>query len=153
MGKITELSFSISYFLSDIILIILTVAIIYLTIKDKQKALAINELKKQTKIIKDLLMLQHEPKFTTNYASSGYFEIENIGNDCYNLQIIAINNSNQKDVFKNWNDFYSSGSKKRIYHQDVQNSNYDFIFEDKFGQKMKQTLYGKEKKFSNIEKI
>lgn len=121
--------------------------------KDEQKTIAINELKSQTKKLEDLFLLQIQPKFSIELSSNGYMNINNIGGDCYNLKIIPEEGTSGEygNPFKDWDDYYSAHTAKSINYSTYGDRNFIFTFEDKFGNKMKQILYTKKRKFSNLE--
>ena len=125
----------------------------YLSKKDKQKTIAINELKSQTEKLEKLLLLQVQPKFTTESRSSDYMNIINIGGDCYNLKITTEDETfgSHGNPFENWDDFYSTSTAKPINYSTFGDRNFIFTFEDKVGNRMRQTLLTSKRKFSNTE--
>ena len=125
----------------------------HLSKKDKQKTIAINELKTQTKHLEDLFFYQIQPRFTTVLRSSDYMDIRNIGGDCYNLKITPEEGTYGKhgNPFETTDDFFSSSSTRSINYSIHGDRNYIFTFEDKFGHEMRQTLLTSKRKFSNLE--
>ncbi len=125
----------------------------YLSKKDQQKTIAINELRTQTKHLEDLLLYQIQPRFTTEMRSTDYMDIVNIGGDCYNLQITSEEETFGKhgNPFENMDNFFSSSTKRSINYSIHGDRNFIFTFEDKFGNKMRQTLHTSKRKFSNLE--
>ena len=123
--------------------------------KDKQKTIAINELKSQTEKLEKLFLLQVQPKFTTKLGSTDYMDIINIGGDCYNLKITTKDGTygNHGNPFKNWDDFYSASTAKSINYSTFGDRDFIFTFEDKVGNRMKQTLLTSKRKFSNTEDL
>jgi len=125
----------------------------YLSKKDKQKTIAINELKSQTEKLEKLFLLQVQPKFTTLKKSTDYIDIKNIGGDCYNLKITTEDGTFGRygNPFKDWDDFYSASTATTISYSNYEDRNFIFTFEDKFGNRMRQTLLTSKRKFSNTE--
>jgi len=126
-----------------------------LTKNDKQKTIAINELKIQTKKLEKLYLYQVQPKFTTKLRSTDYMDIVNIVGDCYNLKIDVVEETIGKygNPFENLDDFFSSSTTKSINYKTYGENNFSFFFEDIFGNKMNQTLYTSKRKFSNLESL
>jgi hypothetical protein len=127
----------------------------YLSQKDKQKTIAIDELKKHTRHLEDLLLLQIQPRFTTKLSATDYMNIINIGGDCFNLKITSDQETfgKQSNPFETMDDFFSSSSAKSLNYSIYGDRNFIFSFEDKFGNKMKQTLFTSKKRFSNLETL
>ena len=125
----------------------------YLSKKDQQKTIAINELKTQTKHLEDLFLYQIQPRFTTELGSTGNMNIINIGGDCYNLKIISSEETFGKhgNPFESMDDFFSSSSSRSINYSIYGDRDFIFTFEDKFGNKKRQTLYTSKRKFSCLE--
>lgn len=125
----------------------------YLSKKDQQKTIAINELRTQTKHLEDLLLYQIQPRFTTKSGSTHYMNIINVGGDCYKLKITTNEETFGKNgnPFENIDDFFSSSSYRSINYLIFGDRDFIFTFEDKFGNKMRQTLYTSKRKFSNLE--
>jgi hypothetical protein len=121
--------------------------------KDQQKTIAINELKTQTKHLEDLLLYQIQPRFSTELSSSDYMNIINVGGDCYKLKITSNEETFGKygNPFEKMDDFFSSSSSRTINYSTFGDRDFIFTFEDKFGNKMRQTLYTSKRKFSNLE--
>ncbi len=133
----------------------LAVKTYFLTKKDKQKTIAINELKSQTENLRKLFLLQIRPRFTTELLSTDYMNIINIGGDCYNLTITTEDGTFGKygNPFENWDNFYSASTAKSINYSTYGDKDFIFTFEDKLGYKMRQILYTSKRKFSNLEII
>lgn len=127
----------------------------YLSKNDQQKTIAINELKIQTKHLEDLFLYQIQPRFTTELSSTNYMNIINIGGDCYNLKITSGEETYGKygNPFEKMDDFFSSSSSRSINYSTFGDRDFIFTFEDKFGNKMKQTLYTSNRKFSCLETL
>ena len=121
--------------------------------KDKQKTIAINELKMQTKHLENLLLYQIQPRFTTEMSSSDYMNIVNVGGDCYNLVITTEERNFGKygNPFEKMDNFFSASTKRSINYSTYGDRNFIFTFEDKFGNRMRQILYTNKRKFSNLE--
>ena len=133
-----------------------------LTIKDKSKTIAINELKNQSVELKNqtnelnsqtlkldvqnqelkaLYLLQIQPRLKVQIIGNGYF-VENFGGgDCHNLKIEPYNceESTNPDPFDGWNDL-ASHNPKIIPINKLSNCKYAFKFEDHFNNKYKQIL-------------
>ncbi len=125
-----------------------------LTKKDKQKTIAINELKQQTKKLEQLYFMQIAPHFVVKPHVSDYTKIVNIGGDAYNTNVLSnkvIKPEQQRfiDIFK---EFYSSGTEKTINYNAFKEHKLIFSFEDKLGNQYQQTLFVKTGKFSNLIK-
>lgn len=146
--------------ISGIFTIILTIIATWLawktlklSLKDKQKTIAISELKTQTKHLEDLLLYQIQPRFTTEMRSTDYMNIINIGGDCYNLEITSDQETfgNHGNPFEKMDNFFSASTKRSINYSTFGDRNFIFTFEDKFGNKMRQILFTSKRKFSNME--
>ena len=123
-----------------------------LTKKDRQKTIAINELKQQTKKLEQLYLMQIAPHFVTKPEVSNYTKIVNVGGDAYEVNVISDRTIKQElmrfiDVFK---DFYSSGTEKTISYNAFKEHKLTFTFKDKLGNRYEQTLFVKTGKFSNL---
>ncbi len=80
-------------------------------------------------------------------------DIVNIGGDCYNLLITSEEETFGKygNPFEKMDNFFSSSTTRSINYSTFGDRNFKFTFEDKFGNKMMQTLYTSKRKFSNLE--
>jgi hypothetical protein len=125
----------------------------YLSKKDQQKTIAINELRSQTKHLEDILLYQIQPRFTTELRSTNYMNIINVGGDCYKLKITTNDGTFGKhgNPFEQMDDFFSSSSTRSINYSNFADRDFTFSFEDRFGNKMRQILFTSKRKFSNLE--
>lgn len=121
---------------------------------DKQKTIAIKELQNQTKHLEQLYLYQVQPRFVVIPKGSDYIDVQNIGGDCYKLVIDTDDGipGNYKNPFINLDSNQSSstilGTINYKIHSD---KNYVFVFQDKFGNKMRQILFTNKRKFTPVE--
>lgn len=125
-----------------------------LTKRDKQKTIAINELKQQTEKLEQLYLIQIAPHFVVKPSTSDYIKIVNIGEDAYKVNVLS--NKPLEQIFlktiDNFKDFYSSGTEKTINYSAFKEHELVYSFEDKLGNKYEQILFVRTRKFSNLVK-
>lgn len=134
---------------------ILAIFVFILSKRDKQKALAINELQNQTTQLKELYLSQIQPRFTVKDFVSGWIKVVNIGNDAYNVNVTSVKPIQEelKRFFNAFNDFYSSGNEEKFNYSAFKEHELLFQFEDKLGNKYEQMLYVNNRKFSNLKEV
>jgi hypothetical protein len=139
--------------IGNVLLVWLTVRMIILIRKDKEKKLSLIELQEQTRTLADSFKLLIRPNLfvndiTTRQYSTEYFEFkyQNTGSSCYNLEIAGHNlpELSKVDIIHNTN--IASGT---IDNGFISNTNHfvesntyfiDITFNDAEGTKYKQTL-------------
>jgi hypothetical protein len=156
-----------STIIGTILTVLLTLIVIYLTVRDRQKSESIRELKEQTKTLHSTFIELIKPNFTVDeIISNSYififnFHYKNVGGHCYNLTIPDIQKL-KEDWIVNLLETESLSSQSgnigsiEIPHEKFigqKEYSIEFNFSDVEGRKYSQTLVFKSTEDFGIKNI
>jgi len=140
---------------SGITTVFLTIIIIVLTVRDRKKTIAINELKQQTRHLENLYTLRIRPQFTIDKTQGDTFTIKNIGGDAEKLKITSDKAFPKVIVrfIENFEGHFSSQTQKKIPFKTITDHILTFSFNDIYGNRYEQNLDIKVRYLSNLKKL